>query len=93
MYPKEWYTEAMLQKVYVDPVQEGLKIVISGAMVKTFNLLNFKYNNVTKKYVPELPLTHDSCIQEVIDYVILYLFVSYDFYRTLWFLFCIVCDY
>ena len=39
------------------------------AMVKTFDLLAFKYNDFTKKYVPELPLTPDSFIHEVIDYV------------------------
>ena len=38
--------------------------------MKTFDLLTFKYNNQAKKYVPELPLTHDSCIHKVIDYVI-----------------------
>ena len=69
MDPKEWYTEAMPEKVYGDPIQEGLQIVIGRAMVKTFNLLTSQYNNLTKKFVPELPLTHDSCIHEVIDYV------------------------
>ena len=67
MDPKEWYTEGMSEKGYSDPVQEGVRILIDLALVKTFDLIKFKYNNQTK-YVPQLPLPHECCIHRVIDY-------------------------
>jgi len=69
MDSKEWHQETLTEKVYRDPVQEGVRIVIGRAMVRTFDLIKFIHNEETNKYVPELPLPMESCIHEVIDYV------------------------
>ena len=69
MDQKEWYQESLPEKVYSDPVQEGVRIVLGRALVKTFDLIKFIFNEKTKTYVPELPLPFESCIKEVIEYV------------------------
>ena len=64
MDQKEWHTEAMPEKVYSDPIQEGLRTVIGRTLVRTFKMLTFKYNNIAKK-----SLCQEGCIYEKIDYV------------------------
>ena len=64
MDQKEWFTDGMQEKVYSDPVQVGVRIVISRALVNTFDLFTYEMNRHT-----ELPLCQETLIHEVIDYV------------------------
>ena len=59
----------MPEKVYMDPVQTGVRIVIGRALVEAFDLFRYEWNKDTGRYVPQLPLCHESLIHEVIDYV------------------------
>ena len=53
----------------MDPVQTGVRIVIGRALVEAFDLFRYEWNKDTGRYVPQLPLCHESLIHEVIDYV------------------------
>ena len=69
MDQKEWFTEAMQEKVYMDPVQAGVRIVIGRALVEMFDLFEYELNKDTDRYILQLPLCQASLIHEVIGYV------------------------
>ena len=59
----------MPAKDYEDPVQIQFRILLNRAMVNTFALFEYTYDEVIKKYFPRLPMPHDACISEVIKIV------------------------
>ena len=59
----------MPRKDYEDPVQIQLKILLNRAMVDTFVLFTFEYDDILEKYFPHLPMVHDACIHTVIRIV------------------------
>ena len=63
MDQREWFTEVMPEKVYMDPVQTGVRIM------EAYYLFTYELNKDTGRYVPQLPLCQESLIHEVIDYV------------------------
>ena len=65
----KWYSDPMVRKDYVDPVQIEMRKLISRGLVLTFSLFTYKHDPLIDKYVPELPLPHDACIGKVIEIV------------------------
>ena len=65
----KWYSDGMPVKDYEDPVQIQFRILLNRAMVNTFALFEYTYDEVIKKYFPRLPMPHDACISEVIKIV------------------------
>ena len=65
----KWYTEAMVEKDYEDPVQIQVRKVVNRGLVMTFALFTFKYDPLIRKYVPVLSMPHDACIGQVIEIV------------------------
>ena len=65
----KWYSDGMPAKDYEDPVQIQFRILLNRAMVNTFALFEYTYDEVIKKYFPRLPMPHDACISEVIKIV------------------------
>ena len=46
----KWYSDGMLAKDYEDPVQIQFRILLNRAMVNTFALFEYTYDEVIKKY-------------------------------------------
>ena len=65
----KWYSDGMPRKDYEDPVQIQVRILLNRAMVDTFALFTFEYDEVLEKYFPHLPMVHDACIHTVIAIV------------------------
>ena len=65
----KWYSDGMPAKDYEDPVQIQFRILLNRAMVNTFALFEYTYDEVIKKYFPRLPMPHDACISEVMKIV------------------------
>ena len=59
----------MPSKDYEDPVQIQVRKLLNRAMVHTFALFDFKYDELIKKFVPVLLMPHDDCIDRVIQIV------------------------
>ena len=59
----------MPSKDYEDPVQIQVRKLLNRAMVHTFALFDFKYDELIKKFVPVLLMLHDDCIDRVIQIV------------------------
>ena len=48
----KWYSDGMPAKDYEDPVQIQFRILLNRAMVNTFALFEYTYDEVIKKYFP-----------------------------------------
>ena len=59
----------MPSKDYEDPVQIQVRKLLSRAMIQTFGLFEYKYDELVNKFMPVLPLPHDDCIDKVIQIV------------------------
>ena len=59
----------MPSKDYEDPVQIQVRKLLSRAMIQTFGLFKYKYDELVNKFMPVLPLPHDDCIDKVIQIV------------------------
>ena len=69
MHQREWFTEPMPEKVYMDPVQTDVRIIIGRALVEAFYLFRYEWHKDTGRYVPQLLLCHESLIHNMRDYV------------------------
>ena len=49
---RKWYSDGMPAKDYEDPVQVQFRILLNRAMVNTFALFEYTYDEVIKKYFP-----------------------------------------
>ena len=65
----KWYADVMPSKDYEDPVQIQVRKLLNRAMVNTFALFEFKYHGLIKKYMPVLPMPHDTWISRVIQII------------------------
>ena len=65
----KWYTDVMPSKDYEDPVQIQVRKLLNRAMVHTFSLFEFKYDELINKLMPVLPMPHDDCIDRVIQII------------------------
>ena len=59
----------MPRKDYKDQVQIQVRKLLNRAMVETFALFTFQYDELLEKYFPLLPMAHDACIGKVIRIV------------------------
>ena len=55
----------MPSKDYEDPVQIQVRKLLNRAMIQTFGLLEYKYDELVNKFMPVLLLLHDEVIQIV----------------------------
>ena len=59
----------MPSKDYEDPMQIQVRKLLNRAMVHTFALFDFKYDELIKKFMPVLLMPHDDCTDRVIQIV------------------------
>ena len=59
----------MPSKDYEDPVQIQVRKLLNRAMIQTFGLFEYRYDELVNKFMPVLPLPHDDCIDKVIQIV------------------------
>ena len=69
MDPKDWYSNEMLRKVYVDPVQEGVRGILGRSLVRTFALFKYKKHSLVNIYCAMFEAPYEAKIREVIDIV------------------------
>ena len=67
--PKDWYYNEMPQKVYNDPVQEGVRRIIGRSLVRTFALFKYKKHPLIPLYCPTFGAPNECMILTVIDIV------------------------
>ena len=65
----KWYADGMPSKDYKDPVQIQVRKLLNRAMIQTFGLFEYKYDELVNKFMLVLPLPHDDCIDKVIQIV------------------------
>ena len=65
----KWYSDGLPRKDYEDQVQIQVRKLLNRAMVETFALFTFQYDELLEKYFPHLPMAHDACIRRVIGIV------------------------
>ena len=58
----KWYSDVLPRKDYKDQVQIQVRKLLNRAMVETFALFTFQYDELLEKYFPHLPMAHDACI-------------------------------
>ena len=59
----------MPSKDYEDPVQIQVRKLLNRAMIQTFGLFEYQFDELVNKFMPVLPLAHDDCIDKVIQIV------------------------
>ena len=65
----KWYADGMPSKDYEDPVQIQVRKLLNRAMIQTFGLFEYQFDELVNKFMPVLPLAHDDCIDKVIQIV------------------------
>ena len=65
----KWYADGMPSKDYKDPVQIQVRKLLNRAMIQTFGLFKYNFDELVNKFKPVLPLPHDDCIDKVIQIV------------------------
>ena len=65
----KWYADGMPSKDYEDPVQIQVRKLLNRAMIQTFGLFEYKYDELVNKFMPVPLLLHDDCIDKVIQIV------------------------